>query len=261
MVNDQCLMARIGLGLPIPLGWEKIVNFPCLILVGNTGVGKSTTVTSLMAEGLNFTLLPNRRILTDKFILAPMLEKAGREVKDLDRVERFSYTRRYREEVPSGIAYILTQLYLDPQQVKPLLIFDGLRGEEEVIYAVQKLPLAQFVCLNAPDIIRLERLLTRQDAFDLVLATKDLDNLNNLMNSFPFTERKQIFDLVETGQVTVDNLQQKLKIVTTERLNYNPHTTKSALEIVAPQRTLFIDSSLYFPQQIAKAIVSRFKLW
>ncbi|MGC1246499.1 MAG: hypothetical protein WA865_09840 [Spirulinaceae cyanobacterium] len=256
MINYQYLVA----GRAIPFAWETVVDFPCLIIVGNTGVGKSTTVNFLIEEGLDFTLLPNRRILTDQFILAPMLAKEGREVKDLDRVERFNYTRCYREEVPSGIAYVLTQLYLDSQQVKPLLIFDGLRGEQEVTYAAQKLPLAKFVCLTAPYLIRLQRLLNRQDAFDLVSEAKDLDSLKELLQPFTFSEKEQLVNLVETGQVTVNELQQKLKIVTTEKLNYNAEITKSALETFVPQKSLFIDSSIHSPQQIAKAIISRFKL-
>ena len=49
-----------------------------------------------------------------------------------------------------------------------LHIFDGLRGADEVAFALKALPLARFAVLNAPDVVRVERLLQRQDAFDQV---------------------------------------------------------------------------------------------
>lgn len=254
------LAGGIGAGFPIPSGWETIIHHPCLIIVGNIGVGKSTAINSLRQEGLVFSLLPNRRILTNEFILAPVLKKDGKEVQELDRLERFHYTCRYREKFPSGIAHVLKQIHINPQQVQSLLIFDGLRGEKEVSYAVENLPLAKFIYLNAPDIVRLERLLQRQDSFDFIEDNDNLDILETSLKIFTNKERKRLLSLVENKQIEVGSLQQKLKIITTEKSNYDIEKTKLVLETTAPQRTLFIDSSIYLPQQIALEIISCFQL-
>ncbi|MEZ4622200.1 MAG: hypothetical protein R2867_42765 [Caldilineaceae bacterium] len=47
-------------------------------------------------------------------------------------------------------------------------IFDGLRGANEVAAAATALPKAHFVVLDAPDLIRVQRLLGRSDAFDRI---------------------------------------------------------------------------------------------
>ena len=134
-----------------------------------TGVGKSTTVQSLADEGLAFHLLPNRRLLTSRLIVAPLLREEGEEnkkVQELSRMERLPYIRRYRKRHPGGMAHALSQWQIDPTQRGQLLLFDGLRGENEVRYAINALPLAKFVLLDAPDVIRAQRLLKRRDPYD-----------------------------------------------------------------------------------------------
>lgn len=89
---------------------------PLLVLVGLTGVGKSTLV-----EALGLPRLPDRRELVDRFVLP----RYGAE-PPIPREERFRLTRRFREEFPGGVAEVLARGYVPP---KPLLLFDGLRGK------------------------------------------------------------------------------------------------------------------------------------
>ena len=77
-----------------------------LILVGLTGTGKTTAVNALRGQGCRFLLLPNRRDLTDRLIIAHLQQRDGVPVAPVpDRTQRFAYTRRYRELYPGGMAY------------------------------------------------------------------------------------------------------------------------------------------------------------
>ncbi len=158
----------IGSGAQRPADWYSIADLPLTILIGVTGVGKSTTLNAL-AEIFEFTLLPNRRTLTDHMIIAPMQLAAGEPISPVtDRSRRFDYTRRYREANPGGMAHALAGTSIDPEKHPGLILFDGLRGVNEVKYAIEALPLARFVVLIAPDVVRVQRLLGRNDAFDQI---------------------------------------------------------------------------------------------
>ena len=159
------LAPGIAIGSPAPATWQALVDCPLLIIVGVTGVGKSTTLEKLAKTGRPYTLLPNRRILTDQLIISYMQALDQQPIQPVtDRKVRFDYTRRYRERFPGGMSHALTQLWIEPMQLGPNLIFDGLRGADEVTHAVQELPQARFVVLHAPDVVRVQRLLKRNDA-------------------------------------------------------------------------------------------------
>ncbi|MGK7875896.1 MAG: AAA family ATPase [Xenococcaceae cyanobacterium] len=271
----QQLTPAIGVGLPVPEGWLPIATQPLLIIVGVTGVGKSTTTAALAEEGLSFTLLPNRRTLSDQLIISKMAKENRQQGQTLCRIERLKYTRQYREQFPGGMAHILDQLQVNPEQVNSLLIFDGLRGENEVSYAVTALAKAKFVLLDAPDWVRLQRLLSRNDSFDQI-AKPQLEGENvevepealtsfaalgvpEASTLFTSTEKQEFLALARKGIFTTAELHDKLKIVVEERRNYNSVATQSALLALAPERTLVIDTTTHTPQQVAKMIVASLK--
>ncbi|MDY7022041.1 MAG: AAA family ATPase, partial [Cyanobacteriota bacterium] len=174
------LNSVVGVGSSEPKSWQHISTQPLLIIVGLTGVGKSTVISNLTEESLDFTLLPNRRTLTDEIIISTV---AQNEQYSLNcRVQRFNYTRQYRQKFPGGMAHVLSQLWINPQQVKPQLLFDGLRGKNEVSYAATAFPNAKFIVLEAPNKVRLQRIIKRNDAFDAVKGlssdTQSSDNKN-----------------------------------------------------------------------------------
>ena len=268
------LARGIGVGWPVPEGWQPIATFPLLIIVGQTGVGKSTTTAALAAQGLTFTLLPNRRTLTDKIIISRMLKVEQQSIKYLNRIERFNYARRYREQFPGGMAHILTQLQVKSAQVKSLLVFDGLRGENEVRYAANALAKATFVVLNATEWVRFQRLLNRRESFDNItkLEAKDevivaeglrsLDALGvpEAAQFFTQAQEQQLLRLIERGLFTAVDVCDKLKILVEERRNYNPVATLSALQEIARERTLVIDTTKLTPKEIAQKIIASLKL-
>lgn len=260
----------LGYGQQRPPDWYDLADFPLVILVGVTGVGKSATVDA-MTESLHFTLLPNRRTLTDRLIIAPMRAADGMPVKPVqDREQRFAYTRRYREEHPGGMAHALTNLAVDVARHQNLLLFDGLRGVNEVSHAVRALPAALFVLLEAPDVVRVERLLARNDAFDQVGSDESRSDDSAQMTSFAdlgLTEVAEIFDdveearllaLVNEGEANAADLVAKLRIVIEERRNYDPAATRTALIDLAPTRTLAIDTTRHSPAEAAKRIARLF---
>ncbi len=254
----------IGSGPKRPADWYGIADLPLTILIGVTGVGKSTTLDAL-AEIFEFTLLPNRRTLTDHMIIAPMQFAAGEPVSPVtDRTQRFDYTRRYREANPGGMAHALTGLSIDPEKHPGLILFDGLRGVNEVKYAIEVLPLARFVVLITPDVVRVQRLLGRNDAFDQIelgptgegISEGELTSFADLglaeaSKVFSSAEESRLLALVNQQGVAADDLTAKLRIIIEERRNYDPAATRAAVAELAPFRSVEVDTALRSPEEAA----------
>lgn len=245
---------------PLADGWRAVAELPLLILVGVTGVGKSTTLALLEGGDPPVRQLPDRRSLADQLITKVQLD-AGEPMRAVtDRAERFEYTRRYREQNPGGLAQALSQLWLDPAQWPLPLCFDGLRGAAEVSYAAEHLPRARFAVLDAPDVVRVERLLGRGDGFDRVAvpatggdARPGLD-VPGAEALFSPAEEARLLGLVASEAVSAEDLRAKVAIVVTERQNYDPSAAIAALQRLAPQRTVVVDTTTNTPEQAAERI-------
>ena len=66
------------------------------------------------------------------------------------------------------MGHALSRLAVDPAEAGSLLLFDGLRGFNEVQHAATYFPKAYFIVLDAPDTVRLARLLKRAVTFDSI---------------------------------------------------------------------------------------------
>ena len=262
------LTAGVGIGTPAPNAWALIDVRPLLVMVGVTGVGKSTTLAALDARGFAYHLLPDRRDLTDRLIIPTVQAQAGESIAPVtDRTRRFAYTRAYRESHPGGMAQALAQLWIDPLALPTLLLFDGLRGEDEVTHAAGLLPTARFVVLQAPDVVRVARLMGRGDPFDqiggAVLEDSRLDPIQTFADVgasqaetlFTRLEEQALLELVRTGSVTAEALRAALTIVGEERRNYDPTAACAALQRAAPTRTLVVDTARHPPKQVATQIM------
>ncbi len=256
-------------GDTIPVGFRYLVELPLVIMVGLTGVGKSTVLELLPENGLNFTLLPNRRDITDQIIIASLQAEAGKPIGPVtDRLERFEYTARYRDKFPGGMAHALSRVVINPKTAQPLLIFDGLRGLNEVQHAVSYFPLARFVVLDAPDTVRLTRLLNRGDVFDMttskiqagLLTSQDL---MTILQSVPHVEAvfseenlQQIATGARLAQIPMDEVVQKISIIVKERRNYDSSTARVHLtRTLPPHQVLVIDTAAHPAQVVAEKIV------
>lgn len=295
--NFTELTPHVGYGSAPHVGWQSASSLPLVILVGVTGVGKSTTLDALRAQQLPFTLLPDRRELTDRLIIAYLQREDGIVPHPVhDRMERFQLTRRYREKFPGGMSHALSQLLVrtgnrnaqdatqidnanDPARENVVMhaadeqwwLFDGLRGVNEVKAASMLLPYARFIVLDAPDAIRVQRLVGRGDAFDHVTlqqfdAPISLDEQTFATIGVPegdelFSreERRWLLSLcvppIGQGQVPVDDMRSRVKIVAEERRNYDPTAASDFLRNNVAERTLLIDTTKVNAKQAARNII------
>ena len=241
--------------------WLPLAAQPLLVLVGVTGVGKSTALAALGS----LKRLPDRREVTDAVMIVP---QAGQAVAD--REQRFALTAQYRRTHPGGMAQALGSLHADPERWSGRLVFDGLRGQGEVEYAARQFPLWRFVSLHAPDLVRVRRLLGRADAFDVVAQTvqatgvradvrtfnllAELEALDGVDEVFGSAQLHEIAALSAQGFTPADLLA-KTRIVLSERRNYDPQAARRVLNALPGWRSLDLDTSLLSAQEVARAIV------
>lgn len=196
------------------------------ILMGLTGVGKSTAVAALFDAGVEMTLLPNRRQLTDEIII-PAVQKAQGEAPYPvnDRLQRFALTRTYRESHPSGMVSALQEHLKDTKYpANATLMFDNLRGLEEAKAATEHFPAARFILLDAPHETRLERLLGRDDSFDTITTGQTPhEDVRSALEAL--AGAKELFDLAKlaalTAHIDPDDILKAVKIIHSEAQNYD----------------------------------------
>lgn len=233
-----------------PLG-----QLPLTVLVGVTGVGKSTALGALQTLG-GQRVLPNRREVADAVMLWPL---AGRAVTD--REERFALTAQYRATHPGGMAQALGSLLADTRHWGAAPLFDGLRGLDEVQYAAQHFPAWRFVALGAPDAVRVRRLLGRADGFDQVAADAvtpghlraELAALPGVTTVFADGELDALAAL-EGPDCPADAVLARVRIVLSERRQYDPAAAETFLRTLSPQRALVLDTVALDPAQVARAV-------
>jgi hypothetical protein len=246
-----------------------MVNMPLGILVGAMGAGKSTLIHNLRQAGLSFTLLPNRRELTERLVVAPLQREDGITPHKLDRLARLPYIHRYHQRQPAGLGHAITLLSVDPAQVQPqgspLLLFDGLRGAEEVRYAFKHLPRAFFIGLYATDYVRLSRLLERHDAYDHISAgstsaplQEQIDRLTDLGVPlagalFTSSEVQTLLESMQRGIIHAEEVRDRLTLLSAERELYDLNATFSLLQALGKKRAAVIDTTLLTPAQVAEA--------
>jgi hypothetical protein len=261
LTDTIALISATGEMLP---GFRPLADFPLMILVGLTGVGKSTVISLLQAD-LDFTLLPDRRQITDDLMIRPLQREEGDAPAPVtDRVKRFEYTARYRAKYPGGMAHALSQLAIDPTRAAPLILFDGLRGLNEVQYATGYFPQARFIVLDAPDLVRLSRLLKRADTFDTTqlpaslegqTIVKALSAIADIEAVFTEEQLRQIGHMAYSHDLSAEEVVKKASIIVEERRNYDSSTARSYLShALPPKQVLVIDTAAHSPEAVAGQI-------
>ncbi len=220
---------------PAP-GTRPLTELPLLIVVGLTGVGKTS-----FTRALGWPTLLGRRELVNRYVL-PQL---GALPEGLNRTERFRLTARWRMEHPGGLAEALAAAHTEP--VWPL-VFDGLRGEAEARYAREHFDRAYFVVLEAPAAVRLERLLGRGERFDhAAVSREEIARFRELAEGM--LAQSELDRLLGRGY-PLEDLIAKLKIVVEEQKNYRPEGPRRAL--ARCRRALFLDATRIDPEAAAR---------
>ena len=242
------LTPAVRVGNQHETGFVALKDCPLLVLVGVTGVGKSTTLEALHALGLGFHALPDRREITDAVIFG------GQRITD--RAKRFERTAAFRSSHAGGMAQALEQISVT---MTPPILFDGLRGLAEVSYAARAFPLARFVALDAPDTVRVSRLLGRGDAFDAVQSSSSdastlelLHAIDGIHAVFSFPQLNSLAALPQAPS----EIAAKVSIVVTERQHYDPVTSNAFLKNLPSQRALHADTALEPAEVIAQRIAT-----
>ena len=221
-----------------PLGEQAL-----LMLVALTGTGKSRTLDMLRARtgGAGMGFIPSRRELAD-WIAIPLAQTlAGARITPIkDRRLRFGYTRRFAEQVPGGMAAVFSWLAIAEGYDAPLLS-EGIRGENEIRYALDNFPRWRIVELTLHPLTRLRRLSGRRDDFDRAKASTDLSFL-------PSRLRREARALVNAGEITGE----ALAIVQAEAANYGFDPFVDGREYANYHRLAVDDLS---PDDVAQAVV------
>lgn len=241
----------LGIGDTKDMAYKKLDRFFTCILVGVTGAGK-TTLKSRLLERYKFYTLPDRRILTDKVILPMMQDDHGEPVDD--RNQRFTHTKAFREKYPGGMGYLLSKTRI--RDIDPLtpVLFDGLRGVNEVAYAAKSIPTSFFIVLSAPEHIRIKRLLARGDSFDRIkgrITPRDVAAFKKICSP---SQREELFEYVRQKKIPESQLYEKVKIVLKEKENYDQGAASSFIKNTISDRAIVIDSSKQSPEQIEATI-------
>lgn len=239
-------------------------------------MGKSTTLDLLLADeyfqgcGICPFGLPDRRELTERLIIAEVQRELGEPIRKLKRLERVSYIKQFKEQRPAGLAYAMSQLALNVQEMQNsetlFLVFDGLRGEEEVKFTLSKMPMARLVMFYTSDVVRLQRLLNRNDDYDNIQGeeTRAEIPLAGELKGFGFLNSGEIntlLELVASGKIIGEELLNKLTLLEAEYSMYDVHSTRQILQDLGGERVIEVDTTMEKPDQIARKIQQAAEHW
>ncbi len=228
-----------------------------IFIVGLTAVGKSSTVASLKSS---YTLLPNRRELTDRIIIPTVQRHLGQTLEPVtDRLKRFEMTRHYRSWYPDGMIHALcTHLVNDISAAA--LLFDSIRGVTECQAAVRAFGKSRFIVLDASPMVRLKRLTGRSDSFDQVNATR-LENTSFSEKLLSIDGLEQLFDLYElarfeaTTALAEERILDAVRIILSEHQHYDATAATEYLKsTLQPQRLLYIDTAEKTMAEVSESI-------
>lgn len=220
-----------------PLGGQ-----PLLMLVALTGTGKSTAldiVSRRLGGGLG--LIPTRREVAD-WIAIPLAQHwSGAALAPVpDRVRRFEYTRRFARRVDGGMAAAFSWLNL-ADEYEGALLSEGIRGDNELRYALSRFPRWRIVELALHPLTRLRRLSGRKDTFDRATGAADLTFL-------PLELREEAAALFQAGKIS----EQALAITRAEAANYGLYPFADGAAFGNYHR---LDTDGCAPEEVAAAII------
>lgn len=265
----QELAPGIAVDAPVVPGWRPLATCAVLIVVGLSGAGKSSALRALAGTGAALRMLPDRRLLTERLIIAPQRRREGLADQDLSRRDRYPYVRQFLRLRPGGMAEILARLAVDTALARCLFIFDNLRGAHEIASAATLLPRACFALLDAPAHVRVERLLARDDPHDhlarlpaseatvgpVTFASLGVPNARAL---FDAEQERDLCARVAGDPARAAALRSALEILAEEHSLYPATPMRAALAALPPSRVATIDTTTSSPAEAARACLALF---
>jgi len=225
-------------------GWKPLGEQALLMVVALTGTGKSTAldIVNRRLGGQGLGLIPSRREVAD-WIAIPLAQHwAGAALTPAsDRVQRFAYTRLFAKQVEGGMAAAFSWLYLADDYAGTLLS-EGIRGENELRFALSRFPSWRIVELALHPLTRLRRLSGRKEAFDRAAGKADLAFL-------PLELREAAAAMFQAGEIS----ETALKITRAEAANYGLYPIADGDAFDNYHR---LDTDGCRPQQVADALVA-----
>ena len=221
-----------------PLGEHRL-----LMLVALTGTGKTTAldIVSRRLGGRGLGLMPTRREVAD-WIAIPLAQHWSGEAlaPAPDRVKRFEYTRLFAGRVDGGMAAAFSWLNLADDYTGTLLS-EGIRGDNEITYALRHFQRWRIVELALHPLTRLRRLSRRKEAFDRAAGKADWSFL-------PPELRDEAAALFRAGEIS----EKALTITRAEAANYGLYPFADGAGFGNYQR---LDTDGCTPEQVAEAII------
>jgi len=165
---------------------ESLANRQLMMLVALTGTGKSTTFEKLAEISSDrvsdaMCIIPSRREVADWISIPTAQVLLGEPIKSVkDRVLRFHYTRTFAEHVSGGMAGAFSWVNVSTDYQGHILS-EGIRGDNEIRYALDNCHGWQIVELALHPLIRLKRLSSRDDVFDKAEGAADVSFLPDEM--------------------------------------------------------------------------------
>lgn len=226
---------------------ESLANRQVMMLVALTGTGKSTTFETLAELSKDrvsdmMKIIPSRREVADWIAIPTAQALLGEPIEMVtDRVQRFHYTRTFAEHVSGGMAGAFSWVNVS-KDYRGHILSEGIRGDNEIRYALENCHDWQIIELALHPIIRLKRLSLRDDVFDKAEGAGDVSFL-------PDDMQEEARECLESGDIT----RKALTIMRAESQSYGlfPFTEGDKYE-----KYHCIDVDELTPKQVAEQVNS-----
>lgn len=181
-------------------GYSSLNEHQVIMLVALTGTGKTTTLDALQdREGQIIQkqagIIPSRREIADWIVIPTAQSLLDEPIQAIsDRVQRFHYTRTFAEHIAGGIATAFSWVNVSTDY-QDIILSEGIRGANELTYALSNFPKWHVIELALHPITRLKRLSSRKSDFDKVQGKGNVSFL-------PDDLQAEVQELIVAGEIS-----------------------------------------------------------
>lgn len=154
---------------------QSLNNKNIIFLAGFSGSGKSTLIKRLSENLENYFVIPERRVITGKCMIEPMVSLLKLKGDFNTRDKRIEIVSQYKKIIPEGIVFVLKHINFTGTAIPEGFLFDGIRGDFEIAGVLKEFKNAKIILLDTSENTRKERLDKRKDPHDNVQGKAILD--------------------------------------------------------------------------------------